>query len=269
MNHIMIDGYQGSESRLDDLMAVDSALTEIIKTLNLKAVMPPFLLPYYYSKETEDDGISAFVILQGGHITIHTFPRRRCLFVDLLYDGYYDETKLTNILKKVFSYTQEQSLRTERRYYDSTIEESKIFHPDRAGWDFGPHTIAKVENVDISLEEMFDLLDNIPLEINMLPISRPYVLKSNFHHPQYLSGIVLIAQSHIAFHYCIEEKTLFCDAFSCSFYRIENFVRYLEKRFGEVMHMTLIRGSKHVDKIYNRENKIRDHGRWLDNTKRG
>ena len=263
MNHIMIDAYQASESRLDNLMAVDSALNEIIRVLNIKAVMPPFLLPFYYAKDSEDDGISAFVILQGGHITLHTFPRRRCLFVDLLYDGYYDEVKLNNVLTNNFACVIENSIRTERRYFDSTIDERRIYKAGSEEKDFGPHTIATINDVDVSFEQVFDLLDQLPREINMLPISRPYVLKTNLDNPKYLSGVALIAQSHIAFHYCIADRTLFCDAFSCSFYRIENFVEYLEAQFGEMIHMTIIRGSKHVDKVFNRESKVREHGKWL------
>ena len=269
MNHIMIDAYQASESRLDSLMAVNSVFNEIVRTLNLKAVMPPFLLPFYYAKDSEDDGISAFVILQGGHITIHTFPRRRCLFVDLLYDGYYDENDLKSVLENNFSCVIENSIRTERRYFDSTIDEERIFKSGDDQGDFGPHTIATIENLDITLEKIYDMLDELPRKINMLPISRPYVLKSNLNNPQYISGVVLIAQSHIAFHYCIADKTLFCDAFSCSFYRIDNFVEYLKDKFGDMFNMTIIRGSQHVDKVFSRESKVKEHSRWLNNSVKG
>ena len=84
----MIDAYRGNESRLDDIKSVNATLNEIVLALHLNAVMPPFLLPYYYAKDSEDDGISAFTILEGGHITLHTFPKRGCVFADLLYDGY-------------------------------------------------------------------------------------------------------------------------------------------------------------------------------------
>jgi S-adenosylmethionine decarboxylase len=90
------------------------------------------------------------------------------------------------------------------------------------------------------------MLDELPNKINMLPICRPYVLKANTDEGySYISGIVLIAQSHIAFHYSITEKILFCDLFSCSFYKSDNFINYLIKKFNNVEHMTLIRGSKH------------------------
>lgn len=265
MNHITIDAYQGNERRLDDIKSINAVLNEIVRSLHLTAVMPPFLLPYYYAKESEDDGISAFIILEGGHITLHTFPKRGCMFVDLLYDGYYNEDKLVEILKSHFLCMELQTLRTERRYLDTTIGEERIWSGGLSVRDFGPHTIAKIENVDVTFEEIFDMLDEIPRDIGMLPICRPYVIKSHSQNPTYISGVVLIAQSHIAFHYSITEKTLYCDAFSCSFYKSENFVEYLRNRYGEFINMTLIRGSKHESKINSRETKVKQLGEWLDN----
>lgn len=265
MNHITIDAYQGNERRLDDIKSINAVLNEIVTALHLTAVMPPFLLPYYYAKESEDDGISAFTILEGGHITLHTFPKRGCIFVDLLYDGYYNEDRLVDIIKAHFLCTELQTLRTERRYLDTTIGEERIWRGGSSGKDFGPHTIAKIENVDVTFEEIFDMLDEIPCKIGMLPICRPYVIKSHKCNPSYISGVVLIAQSHIAFHYSTREKTLYCDAFSCSFYKSENFVDYLRNRYGEFINLTLIRGSKHEKKIKSRTTKVKQHSKWLDN----
>ena len=257
MNHIMIDGYRASENRLDDIKTVNSVLNEIVNTLNIDSVMPPFLLPYYYAKDGDDDGISAFVLLEGGHITIHTFPRRGCLFVDLLYDGYFDEDKLCSILRRTFHYDadDEKTLRTERRFYNPTIENATSL-----SGDFGPHIIARLEDVEVGFEQIFDMLDVLPQSTNMIPICRPYVLKTK----DYICGVVLIAQSHIAFHYCVKEKTLFADLFSCSFYKSDNFCEFLRKQFGgkEINDKTLIRGSKHDKQISNRERKIKTLSRW-------
>ena len=121
MNHIMIDIYGANETRLNDFSTVNGIFAELSKVLNLKSVMPPFILPYYYAKDALDDGISAFVFLLGGHITIHTFPERRCLFLDIMYDGYYDEQKLTSILKNYFFYTTINVIRTDRRFIDTSI----------------------------------------------------------------------------------------------------------------------------------------------------
>lgn len=265
MIHYMIDGYRGNENRLDDIRTVNAVLTEIVSTLGLDSVMPPFLLPYYYAKDSDDDGISAFVILCGGHITLHTFPRRGCVFADLLYDGYADEGKFSDILRTYFKYGEEKRLYTERRFLDTTIDDDRIWRGGKTA-DFGPHIIARIPNVDVKLEEIYDMLDEMPQKINMFPISRPYVIKSRRGDPEYISGIVLIAQSHIAFHYCIAEKTLFCDAFSCSFYKAEQFIDYLEARFGKFDNMTLIRGSKHERKINSRATKILRESGWIKNS---
>ena len=249
MIHVMIDAYNGDERRLDDIMSINTVLNEIVSSLHLNAVMPPFLVPYYYAKNSEDNGVSAFIILEGGHITVHTFPRRGCMFVDLVYDRRYDENKLVEILKSYFACVDIQTLRTERRYPDNVLDCEHICKRGVSDVDFGPHTIAKIENVDITFEEIFDFLDEIPEAIGMSPICRPYVIKSHKSNPTYISGIVLIAQSHIAFHYNTAEKILYCDAFSCLFYKSGNFVNYLQSRYGEFMNTTLIRGTNHGKKI--------------------
>ena len=262
MNHIMIDGYRANENCLDDIKTVNSVLNEIVSALNIDSVMPPFLLPYYYSKDSDDDGISAFVLLEGGHITIHTFPRRGCLFVDLLYDGYFDGDKLSSILRRTFHYevNDEKTLHTERRFYNPTIENAQSLNGG-----FGPHIIARLEDVDVSFEQIYDMLDELPHRTNMTPICRPYVLKAK----NYICGVVLIAQSHIAFHYCVEEKILFADLFSCSFYKSDNFGAFLRNRFKgvEINDKTLIRGSKYDKQISNRERRIRTLSSWQRNRK--
>lgn len=264
MIHLMLDGYDGSENRLDDLRSVNAVLNDLVSNLHLDAVMPPFLLPYYYAKDGEDDGISAFVILRGGHVTLHTFPRRGCVFADLLYDGYASEDRFTELIKTYFKLSNVKSLCTERRLFDASVDADRVWNGLGSG-DFGPHIIARVENVEVSFEQIFDMLDEMPGKINMLPICRPYVVKSN-GNPQYVSGVVLIAQSHIAFHYCVEEKTLFCDAFSCSFYKSEQFLHYLTERFDNVEGTTLIRGSKHERRINSRQSRIREMSRWAENS---
>lgn len=268
MNHIMIDCYGANETRLGDLTEVNDLLNEIGAELNLPPVMPPFLLPYDYATDPMDTGISAFVFFAGGHATVHTFPVRGCVFVDLLADGYFDAGKLRAALNRHFLYTQEHAIRTERRYLDTSIDEERIYRSEGdSRRDFGPHVIGRIENAQTSLEQLYDILDAMPEQINMCKICRPYVLKSSVTDPKYISGIVLIAQSHIAFHYDTELKTLYCDMFSCSFYKSNGFVSYLERLFGPFEHMTIIRGSKHADNIKSYASKVAQLGKWKKNAK--
>ena len=69
-----MDAYDTDEASTNNLLSVNEFLVDVSEALQLKTVMPPFLVPYYYSKRLEDGGISAFLFLEGGHITIHTFP---------------------------------------------------------------------------------------------------------------------------------------------------------------------------------------------------
>lgn len=271
MNHIMIDCYKANEIRLNDLMGINSLIDEIVASLNLPAVMPPFLLPYYYAKDSADDGISAFVILEGGHITFHTFPHRECVFIDLMCDGYFDANRLDELLKRYFLYGKQKTVRTERRYLDTSIDDDRVFRPHNApaARDFGPHIIARADNIEgITLERLYNILDDMPQHINMCPICRPYVLKSSVKDPRYISGMVLIAQSHIAFHYEIAAKTLYCDMFSCSFYKSEQFLDYLADELGTFEHMTVIRGSKHEEQVRNEDARKLRMSRWLKNAGR-
>jgi S-adenosylmethionine/arginine decarboxylase-like enzyme len=188
------------------------------------------------------------------------------MFVDLLYDGYFDLKKLETTLERYFLCVEQRSIRTERRFLDTSIAKDKIYDGNANNPDFGPHIIARIEEpTGVTLERLYDILDEMPSKINMNPICRPYVLKSSITNPRYLSGIVLIAQSHIAFHYDCVDKTLFCDLFSCSFYKIEQFEEYLKGCFGEFESMTIIRGSKHEHNIKNKEIKRRELSSWLEN----
>ena len=74
MQHIMLDAYNTQNNELlNDLKYTYDSMVKICKKLNLKQVMPPVLVPYYYGQVIEDDGISAYVLLKGGHFTIHSF----------------------------------------------------------------------------------------------------------------------------------------------------------------------------------------------------
>ncbi len=99
MLHLMLDAYGCQSERQNDLKSIYEIIYKVINELSVKAVMPPILVPYYYGDVKEDDGISAYVILKGGHFTIHTFPDRECYFADLLYDGFVSEDKFVSILK--------------------------------------------------------------------------------------------------------------------------------------------------------------------------
>src|SRR5438093_10524318 len=84
MHHFMSDGCRGFRSRFDHIQLIQEILEEVPEKLGLRPAMPAFLLPYYNSVVPEDCGVSAFVFLQGGHFTLHTFSFRDAYFVDVV-----------------------------------------------------------------------------------------------------------------------------------------------------------------------------------------
>ena len=110
MKHTMLDCYGSVESKLDDVKYINNLLNHIAYELNMICVAPPFLLPYYYGVDPEDIGISAFLFLKGGHITIHTFPLRECYFVDMVYDSDYDTNKAYQLFKRLLPFEDDRSI---------------------------------------------------------------------------------------------------------------------------------------------------------------
>lgn len=243
--HFMLDAYDCNFEQANSLMVVNNLLVTMANELKMQPIMPPFVLPYYYCDETEDGGISAFILCENGsHITIHTFPYRYCYFVDVLTDKFFSESDAVDLISRQIYARNVNTNIVDRRIYNGTSESIDC------NVDFGPHYMITVKNFDVSMENIFKWLDCIAPKINMVPISRPYVIFDHIEDPKFISGILVVAQSHIAFHYSIEEKTANIDIFSCSFLDDGVVDCILEQSFGEDVQINLFaRGSKHKQNI--------------------
>ena len=243
MIHVMIDAYRSMQSKLDDMKYIYEVINKITYFLDVKPIMPPMLIPYYYGTSSEDNGISAFVMLQGGHFTIHTFSYRECYFIDLLYDDFFDSEKLRDLVKRELPCAELRLQSFDRRFKSEISVDSFKGQAN----DFGPHLLARVEaGQDINMDTLFELFESLPFDIDMSPIMRPYLLKSSKTNPKYLSGITLIAQSHIAMHYNYTDRVLYVDMFSCTFTDFTRFKKALDAYFGtDIRFELIVRGSKH------------------------
>ncbi len=262
--HFMLDAYDCNFEQANAVRVVNNLLVTLANELKMKPVMPPFVLPYYYCDETEDGGISAFVICENGsHITIHTFPYRYCYFVDILTDRFFPESDAVDLIKRqIYAGTINTNV-VDRRIYSGTAANIN------SSADFGPHYMITVEDFDATMESIFKWLDDIAPKINMDPISRPYVIFDRVNDPKFISGVLVVAQSHIAFHYSIEERTANLDIFSCSFLDDGVVDCILEQSFGENVRINLFaRGSKykHVIRYAEKHNaNVRMNRAWQSN----
>ncbi len=120
----------------------------------------------------------------------------------------------------------------------------------------------------MTMEKIYVWLDTIAERINMLPISRPYVIFDKVDDPEYISGFLVVAQSHISVHYNIKEREASIDIFSCSFLDNGIIDNILKQTFGDDISIKLFaRGGKYVLECQKntRQSRIEKHRNWRNN----
>ena len=213
----MIDGVRGFRSRFDDLRLVFELLQEVPARLGLEPVMPPFILPYYDGVEPDDAGISGFVLLRGGHFTLHTFSYRECYFADVLAPTAVDDALLQSLLDAGLPCEATQRWQVARGH---SLPPQHLPEPQPSE-DFGPHYLLDLHGFrgPTTLDEVFGLLDALPGNVDMTPIMRPYVLTGRGPGGgRWVSGLTMIAESHIALHADLDAGQAWFDVFSCRFF---------------------------------------------------
>jgi S-adenosylmethionine decarboxylase len=80
--HVAIDGYGGDPQRLASEEGVRALLDRYPEEIGMTKIAPPHVCRYEGQKP-EDWGISGFVLIAESHISIHTFPKRRFVWVDI------------------------------------------------------------------------------------------------------------------------------------------------------------------------------------------
>ena len=84
------------------------------------------------------------------------------------------------------------------------------------------------------IEPIFDLLDTLPAQIAMTKITQPYVFRYHGVVPQDwgITGMVIIAESHISIHTFPEHKRFHMDVFSCKPFDCAQALALIERRLG-------------------------------------
>lgn len=237
MKHLMLDLY-GVRADTTDLECVNEMMNRFINELSLKAVMPVSNVPYYYCSPQEDGGISSFCLLDNGHITLHTFPFYGTCYIDVMFAD-IDREKVEPFVRRVFD-----PKRIDLWCFDRDSEKCSANYTPENG--FGPHVlVTAASEKTFGVGDVYELLESLPEQIGMHPITRPTVLTNRMRNYNVVSGIVLIAESHIAFHQDVQTKKVYLDIYSCKFCEPERLYEAVEKLLGKDFRYQLIsRGEK-------------------------
>ena len=97
---------------------------------------------------------------------------------------------------------------------------------------FGPHLMLDLYQCDehalSSLDTCFQFLDHLPTQIGMTKITTPYVFPYDGLVPEDkgITGMVIIAESHISIHTFPLKSYVFIDVFSCKPFNTQQVVDY-------------------------------------------
>jgi len=103
--------------------------------------------------------------------------------------------------------------------------------------EFGPHLVLDLNDCNPAilsdLTAVYDVLNELPDLINMHKITQPYVFPYSGLVPEDkgITGMVIIAESHISIHTFSEKNYAFIDVFSCKDFDFDFAADYLIKKF--------------------------------------
>lgn len=81
--HLTIDGYGGDKEKLNNFELVYNVLNDLPGEIQMKKLMPPYVVIAPAITEKDQGGISGFVMIAESHISIHTFPEKQFVSIDI------------------------------------------------------------------------------------------------------------------------------------------------------------------------------------------
>ncbi len=81
--HMMLDGYNGDEKLLNSMELVYKALHDLPYKIKMRPLMPPYVVHAPPMSKKDSGGFSGFVMIAESHISIHTFPKRKFVSIDV------------------------------------------------------------------------------------------------------------------------------------------------------------------------------------------
>ena len=99
--HLTLDGYGCSYESLTNLDSIYKFLDTCPDLIQMTKIMPPYVFKYR-GKVPDDWGLSGFVLIAESHISIHTFPERGYLSLDIFSCKGFDYDKAVAYVTEIF-----------------------------------------------------------------------------------------------------------------------------------------------------------------------
>jgi len=118
--HLIIDGYRGDAQKMQDVDFIRQLLDVYPSKIGMTKISPPKVSKYIGSKP-EDWGVSGFVLIAESHISIHTFPDRSYINIDIFSCKEFDAEQAIKDLQQKFGLAEVRSYILNRglQYYNA------------------------------------------------------------------------------------------------------------------------------------------------------
>ena len=111
--HLVIDGYGGDYESLGNAEIIHDFLRDYPDKIGMTKVAPPQVYTYRGQKPG-DWGLSGFVLIAESHITIHTFPERGYVNIDIFSCKEFDAESSLLVVKRLFGLVEMETRLLER-----------------------------------------------------------------------------------------------------------------------------------------------------------
>ena len=123
--HLIFDGFGANREMLQSEDVIYKILDQYPSRIGMTKVAPPQVYRYVGSKP-EDWGISGFVVIAESHISIHTFPERRYVNIDIFSCKDFDPDHAIQELKQTFEFTSIKTHLLLRGLQDAPVETQEL-----------------------------------------------------------------------------------------------------------------------------------------------
>lgn len=120
--HLVIDGYGAEQATLEDADTIYQFLDQYPDAIGMTKITTPHVY-IYEGQKPEDVGVSGFVLIAESHISVHTFPARQYINIDVFSCKDFDTDLALQELKDRFGIESARSWTLERglEYADPDI----------------------------------------------------------------------------------------------------------------------------------------------------
>lgn len=122
--HLVFDGFGCPPAPLEDLKSLHGLLDGLPGRIHMTRMMPPHV--FQHGVPGIDVGLSGFVFIAEGHVSVHTFPRRKFVSVDIFSCADFDVEDALRELTAVF-----RPKRVDWKLLDRGFEHSKLLGDTR------------------------------------------------------------------------------------------------------------------------------------------